>query len=228
MPSTSYAGRARFGLLPEPERNPASFLTSCIINASILALLILLGTVAHHEIELRKMESTEIVFPTTPPPEIKVKVKIPPAPKLPAPPTPQIVKLDPPKINLPKPEPKPEVKVLAVKEAMAKMPTAAKPQIVLAPQPKAALAQAAAPALTPQAHPSVEPVHLGDMNGAKPNPNATRPANIAALGNPYGGMQGIRQRNQVRLQRGRHGHSGLGGYSRRQRNCSRRWFWTTG
>jgi TonB family protein len=190
MPSTSYAGRARFGLLPEPERNPASFLTSCIINAAVLALLILLGTFAHHEIELRKMESTEIVFPTTPPPEIKVKVKMPPAPKLPEPPRPQIVKLEPPKITLPKLEPKPEVKLPAVKETIVKMP-AAKPQIVaLAPQPKAALAQAAAPALTPQAHPQVTPTHLGELNGVTPNPTATRPATIAALGNPYGGMQG--------------------------------------
>ena len=83
MPSTQFSGRARFGLLPEPERNPASFLTSCIINGAVLTLLIVFGTVAHHELQLRKMESTEIVFPTTPPPEIKVKVKMPPQPKLP-------------------------------------------------------------------------------------------------------------------------------------------------
>ena len=80
MPTPPYAGRTRFGLLPEPESNPASVLTSCIINGTILTLLIVFGTVAHHEIQLHKMESTEIVFPTTPPPEVKVKVKIPPAP----------------------------------------------------------------------------------------------------------------------------------------------------
>jgi TonB family protein len=33
-------------------------------------------------------------------------------------------------------------------------------------------------------------VHLGETFGATPNPNATRPATIAAIGNPYGGMQG--------------------------------------
>jgi TonB family protein len=192
MPSTPYAGRARFGLLPEPERNPASFLTSCIINSAILALLIVFGTVAHHELEVRKMESTEIVFPVTPPPEIKVKVKLPPPPKVPPPPKPQIAKLEAPKIAMPKIEPKPEAKPMPVMQEKMALPStpAAKPQIVLAPQPKAALAQAAAPALTPQAHPSVTPVHLGDLNGVKPNPNATRPATIAALGNPYGGMQG--------------------------------------
>jgi TonB family protein len=191
MPTIPYAGRTRFGLLPEPESNPASFLTSCVINGAILTLLIVFGTVANHQLELRKMESTEIVFPTTPPPEIKIKVRVPPQPKLPAPPKPAIAKLEAPKIFKPQIEPKPEIKLPMVKEAV-KLPTiaAAKPQIVLAPQPKAALATAAAPALTPQQHPKVEEVHLGDLNGVKPNPNATRPATIAALGNPNGGMKG--------------------------------------
>jgi len=188
MPSTPYAGRTRFGLLPEPESNPGSFLTSCIINGAILALLIVFGTVAHHELEVRKMESTEIVFPTTPPPEIKVKV--PPAPKVPPPPEKQIVKLEAPKIKMPKIEPKPEVKLPVVKEAMVLPNTpAAKPSIVLAPQPKAALT-AAAPALTPQVKPSTAPVHFGDLNGVTPNPNASKPATVAAIGNPYGGSQG--------------------------------------
>lgn len=191
MPSTSFAGRTHFGLLPEPERNPASFVTSAILNVSLIALLLVLGTFAHHAIEVRKMESTEIVFPTTPPPEIKVKT--PPMPKVKAPPIPEpkLVKLDLPKINVPKAEPKPVLKQVVLKEEV-KLPTiqAAKPQVVLAPQPKAALAQAAAPALEPQQHPSVTAVHLGDLNGVRPNSNAARPATVAALGNPYGGMQG--------------------------------------
>jgi len=171
MSETYPAHQASFGLLPEPERNPASFLTSCILNSTILALLILLGTVAHHEIQLRKMESTEIVFPTTPLPRIKVKVKMPPAPE------PKIARLEKPKIKIPrietKPEARPETKLPVIKEAMA-LPkfAAAKPAVALAAQPKPAL------------------VHLGDLNGVTPNPNATRPATVAALGNPYGGMQG--------------------------------------
>jgi TonB family protein len=178
-------------LLPEPERNPASLLTSFVINGAILALLIVFGTVAHHELQIRKTESTEIYFPTTPPPEIKIKVKMPPPPKVqPTPQPPQIAKLEAPKINMPKAEPKPEVKMPVTVEK-ANLPTiqAAKPQIVLAPQPKAAFA-AAEPAATPQQHPSVQLTHLGDMNGAKPNANASKPATMAALGNPYGGMQG--------------------------------------
>jgi len=193
MPSTPYAGRARFGLLPEPERNPASILTSFVLNGTILVLAIVFGTVAHHEIEMRKMESTEITFPTPPPPEVKIKIKMPPPPKVePKLELPKQVKLDTPKITMPKIEPKPEMKPLpVVKEAVA-LPqvAAAKPQIVLAPQPKAALAAAAAPALTPQQHPSTTPVHFGDLNGVTPNPNASKPATIAAIGNPYGGAQG--------------------------------------
>jgi TonB family protein len=33
-------------------------------------------------------------------------------------------------------------------------------------------------------------VHLGETFGVTPNPNATRPATVAAIGNPYGGMNG--------------------------------------
>ena len=188
MNSTYPIHEASFGLLPEPERNPASFLTSCIVNSVALALLILFGTLAHHEIQLHKMESTEIYFPRTLPPPVRVKIKIPPQPKLPVL-EPKLAKLEAPRILKPKVEPKPEVKLLPViKETVALPAEAPRPKVVLAPQPKLALA--AAPALTPQAHPSVTPVHLGDMNGVKPNPDATRPANIAALGNPYGGAQG--------------------------------------
>jgi TonB family protein len=57
------------------------------------------------------------------------------------------------------------------------------------PQPKAALT-AAMPAQTPQVKPSTAPVHLGETFGVTPNPNATRPATVAAIGNPYGGNQG--------------------------------------
>jgi TonB family protein len=214
MSSTPYAGRTRFGLLPEPESNPASFLTSCIINGAILTLLIIFGTVATKTLEVRKMESTEIVFPTTPPPEIKVKIPPQPKIKLPPPPEPKIVKLEAPKIFKAQLEPKPEVKLPMVKEAV-KMPTvaAAKPSVVLAPQPKAALT-AAAPALTPQARPQIAETHLGDLNGVKPNPAATRPATIAALGNPYGGMKG-----NAEAPRGVVGSTGIGNGTRSGSNA---------
>jgi TonB family protein len=66
---------------------------------------------------------------------------------------------------------------------------AAKPSVILAPQPKAALT-AAMPAQDNKVKPSTAPVHFGQTFGVTPNPNATRPATIAAIGNPYGGNQG--------------------------------------
>jgi TonB family protein len=180
---------ANFGLLPEPEGRTRSFLTSVGVNLTILALALYLGMMAKKVIEQHRFQQTELIFPTTPPPQPKVKV--PPPPKLPELQRPPELKVETPKINLPRPEPKPALKPLEM-EAKVKMPEmrAAKPAIILAPQPRAALAAAAAPAQTPQAHPSTAPVHLGETFGVTPNRNATRPATVAAIGNPYGGMKG--------------------------------------
>jgi hypothetical protein len=118
-----------------------------------------------------------------------VKLKIPPPPPVETPKLPE-VKLDTPKINMPKVEPKPDLKPVQM-EAKVALPVVkqAKPSIILAPQPKAALT-AAAPAQVAQAKPSTAPVHFGETFGVTPNPNATRPATVAAIGNPYGGMNG--------------------------------------
>jgi len=179
---------ASFGLLPEPERSPASFITSGAINLTVLALVIYIGMTAKHIIQAHRYEQTELIFPTTAPPP-PMKMKIPPPPKVEQPKLPE-VKLEQPKINMPKIEQKPEPKPIQM-EAKVALPVikAAKPAIILAPQPKAALT-AAAPAQTPQAHPSTTPVHFGETFGVTPNPNATRPATVAAIGNPYGGNEG--------------------------------------
>lgn len=180
-------GRTNFGPLPEGERNNASFITSFVINGMVLALVLYIGAAAKQVIETHHYEFTQLIAPTTPPPPPKIK-PVPP-PKLPPPPEPPKVKLDAPKIEMPKPKP-PEPKPIQM-EAKLAMPEIkpAKAAIVLAPQPKAALT-AAMPAQSPQVKPSTAPVHLGETFGATPNPNATRPATVAAIGNPYGGMQG--------------------------------------
>jgi TonB family protein len=156
-------------------------------------------------------EQTVLIVPNTPPPP--EKVKLPEPPKL-EPPKPVDAKLDAPKINVPRPEPRPDMKPIQM-EAKVNVPLikAAKPAVVLSPQPKAALA-AAAPALTPQARPSTVPVHLGSLQGVAPNPNASRPATIAAIGNPYGGMQG-----QAVAPRGVVGSTGLGNGTRSGSNA---------
>ncbi len=180
----------RFGLLPEPERNPTTFFASAVLNVSLLGLLLILGTFTHHVVIQRRMELTTLELPVSKPPEIKVKT--PPPPRIPPPPRPEMVHLEPPHLAITRPEPKPEAKPIQMMKETAQMPVVheAKPQIVLAPQPKAALAYAAAPAVAPQAHPSTTAVHFGDLNGVRPNPNANRPATVAALGNPFGGNQG--------------------------------------
>ena len=187
MPINRIPVRASFGLLPEPEKSPASFVTSGVINLTALALVIYIGMTAKHVVQQHRYEQTQLIFPTTPPPE-PMKMKLPPPPKV-EPKLPE-VKLDQPKINMPKIEPKPDLKPVQM-EAKQALPTvkAAKPSVILAPQPKAALT-AAAPAQVPQAHPSTAPVHLGETFGVTPNPNASRPATVAAIGNPYGGMEG--------------------------------------
>jgi TonB family protein len=175
-----------FGLLPEPEGRTASFVTSSVINLCILAAVLVVGMTARRVIQ-QHYEVTELIVPTTPPPKPKARPVV--TPKLPPPPqTPKLV-LEARKIELPQPKP-PEPKPVQM-EAKVALPAVQQKQqqIVLAPQPKAALA-AAMPAQNSQVKPSTAPVHMGETFGATPNPNATRPATIAAIGNPYGGNEG--------------------------------------
>jgi TonB family protein len=180
-------GRTNFGLLPEPERSTASFITSAMVNGSILALILYIGAQARQVIVEHKYEFTELIVPTTPPPPPKVKVT--PPPELPPPPKPPKLEMEAPKIEMPKPKPEPKPIQMEAKLALPEVKQAPKPAIILAPQPKAALT-AAMPAQDKSVKPSTAPVHLGQTFGVTPNPNATRPATIAAIGNPYGGMSG--------------------------------------
>src|ERR1700677_80647 len=181
-------GRSNFGLLPEPERSPASFLTSIVVNGLIVLIAIYLGSQVK-KLVTHRYEETVLIVPATPPPP--PKIKLPGPPKITPPEPPKLeVKLEQPKIVMPKVEPKPEPKAIQM-EAKVAMPVikAAKPSVVLAPQPKAAMT-AAMPAQDNTVKASTAPVHLGQTFGVTPNPNATRPATVAAIGNPYGGLQG--------------------------------------
>jgi TonB family protein len=185
MPMTYTPGKTNFGLLPEPEGRAAGFIASGLVNLSILGVILLVGMTAKQVIE-RHYEMTQLIVPTTPPPEIKIKT--PPPPRIQPPPEPPKIQLQPRQIELPKPKPEPKQVQM---EAKVDLPmVAAKPQIVnIQPQPKAALT-AAMPAQNNQVKASTAPVHLGDTFGVTPNPNASRPATVAAIGNPYGGNQG--------------------------------------
>lgn len=176
-------GRITFGLLPEPEGRSASFITSSIVNAIIMATVVAFGMTAHHVLVQHQYEMTELVIPLKPSPQPKIKAE----PKLPPPPETPKLKLQAPKIE--RPVPKPEPKPVEMEAKVALPAVKQEPAVVLAPQPKAALA-AAMPAQNNAVKPSTAPVHLGDTFGVTPNPNATRPATVAAIGNPYGGMTG--------------------------------------
>jgi len=161
-----------------------------VLNASIFGLFILVASTAKKAIEAHRYEETILIVPTTPPPPPPPKViKAPEPPKIDQPKLPE-VKMEAPKIKMPKPEPKPELKPIEM-EAKVVTPEfkTVTPKVKEAPQPKAAIT-AAMPAQSPTVKPSTAPVHLGDTFGVTPNPNATRPATIASIGNPYGGQQG--------------------------------------
>lgn len=207
MPVKPFPEQASFGLLPEPERSLGSFVTSIVVNGTILALLLFFGATAKKALDQHRYAETLLVLPAkpTPPPP---KVKMPPPPKVEDLPRPPNVKLEEPKFDLPKPEPKPELKPVVVD---VKLPTpvidTAKQRVIEAPQPKSVLnidakqavvnqqqtknaMNAAMPAQDKNVKFSTKPVHFGQTFGVTPNPNAKGPATVAAIGNPYGGMQG--------------------------------------
>src|SRR5579863_7272432 len=185
--STDYyspAPQLTFGLLPEGEGRRASFIISSTVNTAILITLIMVGMMAKQVIQ-KHYEMTELIVPNTPPPQ---HIKQPPPPKLKPIEQPKI-EMQPRVKQIEMPKPKPEPKPVQL-QAKVNLPEMAKPQMIrLAPQPKAALT-AAMPAQNSSVKPSTAPVHLGQTFGVTPNPNATRPATVAAIGNPYGGMNG--------------------------------------
>jgi TonB family protein len=189
MPVNRQLQPASFGLLPEPERSTVSFVTSAVVNGLMLALLLYVGATARHVIQQRQFEQTILIIPDTkePPPPPKVKLPEPPKIELPKPPD---VKLEAAKIKVPRPEPKPDPKPILIESKIpAPVIKTAKPNIIEAPQPRAVLA-APMPAQVPQTKVFTAPVHFGQTFGVIPNPNAKGPATIAAIGNPYGGMNG--------------------------------------
>ncbi len=179
-------GGSTFGLLPEPERSPVSFVISSTVNTAILVTFVLAGMMAKHVIQ-QHYEMTELVIPATPPPPEHIK-PLPPPPQLPPPPEMPKVELQPKQIEMPKPKPEPKPVQMEAKVNMPTIPAKA-PNITLAPQPKAAIADAA-PAQNNQVKPKVGQVRFGDTFGVMPNPNSTRPATVASIGNPYGNNQG--------------------------------------
>ena len=154
------------GLLPQPEGRRRSFVVSSIANLMLLGICLLIGMSAPKVIE-QHYEETQLITPILPPhPKIKH------------------LRLTAPSKHMPKP------KSTRMQARLSAPPIRHfKPHMTRTPRPRPALA-AAMPAQNRFVHPSVKPVHLGDTFGVTPNPNARHPANVAALGNPYGDLRG--------------------------------------
>jgi len=173
--------RGTFGLLPEPEGRMGSFGMSMVVNVTIAALLLLLTVAQVHQVQEHKYQTTQLIFPIEQP-----KPYVPPVPKIKIVAPPPVVKIEQPKIEMPKPVPPPP-KVAEIKlptPEMPKMEAAPPKKFTPPPQPKLGMFKSEAPTAVAnnQSAPTPKTGGFGDPEGVKPNPGATRTATIAAVG----------------------------------------------
>ena len=192
MASTA-SKQGNFGLLPEHRGRFGSFGVSFVVNVTVGALLVLFAAAKVHQVRTQKENTAVLIFPVEQP-----KPYIPPPPKVKvvAPPP----KVEPPPVK-PKIEP-PKPKVEPPKPVEVKLPTPEAPKIAPAPpkaiapppQPKLGLFKSSQPTLVANntAPPTPKTGGFGDPVGVTPNPNATRPANIASVGS-FAGTPGVGQ-----------------------------------
>lgn len=175
------------GLLPDEQGRLGSFGASLAFNAAIAGLVILLSIAGVHEVK-QKVNTAILIFPTqpkpyTPPPVPRVKVIPPP------------LRLDAPKISLPKPTPvvqPPKPMEMKLPEQAPRMEPAPPRRVTPPPQPKVGLFASAHPTMVANnmQRPSLKTGGFGDPEGVHPNPNATHPQTIAAVGS-FAGTPGI-------------------------------------
>jgi TonB family protein len=176
--STYESDRVRFGLLTEPDGRWGSFGVSMVTNV-VTACLLILFTAAIHKVEKQKYNET-LIFPQEVPPPPKIVV---PKVKEFAPPQPEVVKLTPPKITIPKIRPQPEIpKPMKMDQPEQPKLPPAPPKAVAPPlQPKVGLFSSPKPTDTAnnQVKPDVKAGGFGDPTGAKTNPNTTKSGLVA-------------------------------------------------
>jgi len=187
--ASNHPKQANFGLLPEPQGRFGSFGVSLVINIAVAALLVLFAAARIHEAHVRKENTAVLIFPVEPP-----KPYVPPPPKVRVIPPPP--KIEPPKSKIEPPKPKIE----PPKPVEVKLPTPEVPKVAPAPpkavapppQPKVGLFKSSQPTLVANntAPPTPKTGGFGDPVGVTPNPNATRPANIASVGS-FSGTPGV-------------------------------------
>lgn len=155
---------------------------SLIVNITVAGLVLLLALAQVHQVRDHIKYVTQLTFPVAQP-----KPVTPPAPRVKFIPPPPVNHAQP-RIEMPKLAPAP----VPPKVAEVKMPTPVLPKMEAAqprrftppPQPKVGAFKSLAPTAVANnvARPSVHTGGFGDPAGVKPNPSATQPQTIAALG----------------------------------------------
>lgn len=191
--------QAQFGLLPEPQGRFGSFSVSLVVNVVVGVLLILFAAARVHQVNVQKENTAVLIFPVEQP-----KPYIPPVPKVKVIPPPP--KIEPkPKIQPPKPvvEPPKPIEVKIPTPPVPKIAPAPPKAVAPPPQPKVGLFKSSQPTLVAnnKVAPSPKTGGFGDPVGVTPNPNATRPANIAAVGS-FAGTPGVGQPGAGAARRG--------------------------
>ncbi len=173
--------RANFGLLPEPQGRWGSFGISLITNVVLLTILLLFTAAQIHKVAKQKYIQN-LTFLSEPPPPPKIVV---PKVKVFAPPQPQVVKLEPPKIVLPKQTPAPELPkpVKLDQPDQPKLPPAPPKAVAPPPQPKVGLFSSPRPTemANNRTQATVKQGGFGDPQGARPNPNSNQ-SKLVAVG----------------------------------------------
>lgn len=189
MVNEDLLNHANLGLLHDQGGRFGSFGVSLVVNVAIAALVALLSVARVHQIKKQQESTSMLVFPTVvpkpvpPPPVPRVKV-IPPPPK---------IEMERPKIQAPKPvvEP-PKVAEIKMPELAPVIAPAPPRRVTPPPQPKVGLFSSSHPTAVANnmAKPTEKTGGFGDPEGVHPNPNANRPATIAAAGS-FAGTPGV-------------------------------------
>lgn len=181
MPTENLSLSKNLGLLDTGQGRWRSFGASMATNVAILAFLLLV-TVAHHQVVVKRLEASQVMFPVDVPKPPKIEV---PKVKIVAPPKVELAKLDPPKITVPKPEILPPAPVkLDTPKPMPIIPPAPPKAVAPPPAPKVGMFDTPKPTTVANnmTKPSAKMGGFGDPVGVTANPNANHPATIATVG----------------------------------------------
>jgi TonB family protein len=154
----------------------ASFGLSTIVNLIIASILLLLTMNKIRQAETNHYYSTQLVFPVKRP---KFKVPHPPTAKITAPPIVRIA---------------PRPSLIVVAKALHELPKPETVKMDASPMPTMPVPALKKVAPSTVAKPLVKAGGFGDPTGVTPNPKATHPATIAAVGSfalPVGSATGV-------------------------------------